>query len=173
VFLANIFSHTFIAPERTGLRPTDEADVAVLRLMGQIDKKPYTHQQHSLSNVLPSKLAYYGFYNEATHDGFALFQVAEKNSNRSGGEPVYQNHATLFSELPGWSAYYCRSFSYTNQRYNPENATFLPKGERYEEENIGFIFKHDTLPATLATMKHADECLKCPLEATWAEPDPH
>ena len=85
VFLTDIFTHTFIAPERTGLRPTDEEEVAVLRLMAQIDKKPYTHQQHSLSNVLPSKLAYYGFYNDRTPDGFALFQLTEKNTNLHRG----------------------------------------------------------------------------------------
>ena len=169
VFLANIFSHTFIAPERKGILPTDEEDVAVLRLMGQINRKPYTHQQHSLSNVLPSKLAYYGFYNEENTDGFALFQLAEKNSNIHRGEPVYQNHATLFSELPGWSSYYCRSFSYTNQRYNPENATFLPEGERYEEENICLIFKHNKLAGTLAKMKNTDMCLKNPLKTEFLE----
>lgn len=167
VFLANIFSHTFIAPDRTGLLPTDEAEIAVLRLMGQIGRKPYTHQQHSLSNVLPSKLAYYGFYNEDTTDGFALFQLTEKNSNIHQGEPVHSNHATLFSELPGWSAYYCRALSYTNQRYNPENATFLPKGERYEEENIGFLFTHNNLPQTLESMENADRQMKSPLEVTW------
>ena len=170
VFLAKTFSHTFIAPEQTGLLPSDEVDVAVLRLMGQIDRKPYTHQQHSLSNVLPAKLAYYGLYNEDTTDGFGLFQISEENSNRYRGEPVCQNHATLFSELPGWSAYYCRSFSYTNQRYNPENSTFLPKGERYEEENICLIFKHDKLPETLAMMKNSDQCLKHPLEFIWVAP---
>jgi len=149
------------------LLPTDEAEIAVLRLMGQIGRKPYTHQQHSLSNVLPSKLAYYGFYNEDTTDGFALFQLTEKNSNIHQGEPVHSNHATLFSELPGWSAYYCRALSYTNQRYNPENATFLPKGERYEEENIGFLFTHNNLPQTLESMENADRQKKSPLEVTW------
>ncbi|MFA7157887.1 MAG: hypothetical protein WC299_01190 [Kiritimatiellia bacterium] len=165
VFLANIFSHTFIAPERKGILPEDEENAAVLRLMGQINRKPYSHQQHSLSNVLPSKLAYYGFYNEENSDGFALFQLVEKNSNTRLGAPVYQNHATLFSELPGWSSYYCRAFSYTNQRYNPENATFLPDGERYEEENICLIFKHADPADTLARMKKADMCLKNPLKA--------
>lgn len=165
VFLSNIFSHTFLAPDRTDILPTDEEDVAVLRLMGKIDRKPYTHQQHSFSNVLPAKLAYYGFYNQDNTDGFALFQLAERNSNGNSGEPHYQNHATLFSELPGWSAYYCRSFSYTNQRYNPENATFLPAGERYEEENVCLFFKHTALANTLSQMKTFDQCLKEPMTA--------
>ncbi len=167
VFLADIFSHTFIAPERTGILPNDEEDVAVLRLMAPIDQKPYTHQQHSTSNILPSKLSYYGFFNQENSDAFALFQLTEKNTNLNSGSPVYQNHATLFSELTGWSAYYCRSFSYTNQRYNPENATFLPKGERYEEENVCMLFKHKTLSETLSAMKETDRCLKHPLQSKW------
>ncbi len=163
VFLSSVFTHTFLAPERDGILATDDEEVAVLRLMGKINRKPYPHQQHSLSNVLPSKLAYTGFVNDETADGFALFQLAERNRNLHRGEPVYRNHATLLSELSGWSAYYCRAFSYTNQRYNPENAVFLPRGERYEEENACLVFRHRDWPGTLESVRHADRCLKQPL----------
>ena len=117
--------------------------------------------------MLPSKLACYGFYNEDTSDGFALFQLTEKNVNIHKGEPIHSNNATLFSELPGWSAYYCRALSYTIQRYKPENATFLPKGERYEAENVGLLFTHNDLPETLAAMENASRQMKSPLEVTW------
>lgn len=166
VFKTHIFSHTFIAPERKDLRPNDEPEVAVLRLMGQINKKPYSYQQHSLSNVLPSKLDYYGFFNEANGDGFALFQIEEKNTNIHSGRPTFYNHAMLYSELYNWSAYYCRAFSYTNQRYNPENAVFLPRGEKYHEKNICLLFRHKELAGTLAQMKQASDRLNNPLRVT-------
>jgi len=69
---------------------------------------------------------------------------------------------TLLTELHDWSLYFCRAFSYTNRRFHPENATFLPKGERYEEENICLIHRHDTLPATLDCLSRHSRELRNP-----------
>ena len=81
-FRTHLFSHMIIAPERDGLRPTDEVDVAVFRLMGKANNKPYDWIQHSLSNVLPSKPAWYAYYDEDSHDGFALFPVVGAEHER-------------------------------------------------------------------------------------------
>lgn len=163
VFLAHAFTHVIISPDRTGILPTDGKDVAVLRMMGEANIKPYDWVEHSLSNVLPSKLAYYAYYNAGNQDGFALFHLSEKNTNIHAGQPTYRNHATIFTELHGWSVYSGRTFSYTNRRFNPENATFLPAGERYEEENILMTFRHQGLDNTLSFLEAADSCLKTPL----------
>ena len=165
-FRTHLFSHMIIAPERDGVRPTDEVDVAVFRLMGKANNKPYDWIQHSLSNVLPSKPAWYAYYDEDSHDGFALFPVVERNTNIYSGTPVYQNHATLLTEVHGWSMAAARTFSYTNQRFNAENVTFLPKGERYEEENWLMVYRHDGLEGTLALVTGAEARLKSPLVVT-------
>ncbi len=55
-----------------------------------------------------------------------------------------------------------RTFSYTNRRFNPENATFLPKGERYEEENVLMTFRHENLDSTLDHLRQTDAVVKNP-----------
>ena len=80
------------------------------------------------------------------------------------GKPTYHNHTTLLTELHDWSVYFGRAFSYTNRRFHPENAIFLPKGERYEEENVCLIHRHENLPATLGYLQRQDEELAHPLE---------
>ena len=118
--------------------------------------------KHSLSNVLPSKLAYYSYYNDSNNDGFALFQLAERNTNIYSGVPTYRNHVTIFTEVYEWSAYIGRTFSYTNRRFNPENATFLPKGERYEEENLLMTYRYEDLDSALPFLKSTDTSVKNP-----------
>ncbi|NVM56871.1 MAG: hypothetical protein HWN51_01950 [Desulfobacterales bacterium] len=160
VFLTHVFTHMIIAPDRIDILPTDEGEVAVLRLMGEANLKPYDWVEHSLSNILPSKPAYYAYYNDGNGDGFALFQLSENNTNIYSGKPTYLNHGTILSEVHGWSVYVARTFSYTNLRWNPENATFLPKGERYEEENVLMTFRHEELGSTLDFLKKTDTLVK-------------
>ncbi len=162
VFLSHAFTHIVLVPDRVGLLPEDEETAAVLRLMGEANLKPYDWVEHSLSNILPSKLAYYAYYNDKNHDGFALFELLEENTNLYRGEPTYRNHATQLTEVHGWSMYAGRTFSYTNRRFNPENATFLPKGERYEEENVLMTFRHENLDSTLDHLRQTDAVVKNP-----------
>jgi hypothetical protein len=162
VFLDRVFTHAIIAPEPTGVRPTDAVTPAVIRLLAKENLKPFPRVQHSLSNVLPSKLDYLGFYNEQNGDAFTQFQRLERNTNLFTGVPTYRNHAMILTELHDWSVYFMRAFSYTNQRFNPENATFLPKGERYEEENVCLIHRHESLPDTLARQARLSRELAAP-----------
>ncbi len=162
VFLPHVFTGVIVMPERTGLLPHDEESPAVLRLMAEANVKPYDWVEHSLSNILPSKLAYCAYYNDTSHDGFALFQLSEKNTNIYSGRPTYRNHTTILTEVNGWAVYLGRVFSYTNKRWNPENATFLPKGERYEEENVLLIYRHESLDATLPFLAETDRRIKNP-----------
>ena len=147
VFLVRSFTHLLIAPDDPSIRANDEPDIAILSIMANHDMKPFD-QQHSLSNVLPSKLGYTGFLNHDTRDGFALFQLKEENTNLRTGKPMYANHCTLYSDLKDWAAYFCRAFSYTNQRYNPENMACLPEGEEYCEENVAYLFRHETFESS-------------------------
>jgi len=121
----------------------------VIRLMAHLNVKPFDGVEHSLSNVLPAKLAYTSFYHHRTGDGFAQFQLLERNTNVYGGEPTYHNHMIFLTELNNWSVYFCRAFSYTNRRFHPENTSWLPKGERHEEANICLLYRHENLPDTL------------------------
>ena len=124
--------------------------------------KPYDWLEHSLSNILPSKLGYYAYFNDGNHEGFALFQLLEENNNLYGGEPTYRNHGTHLTEVHDWSMYVGRTFSYTNRRFNPENATYLPKGETYEEENVLMTFRHDNLEGTLDHLRQTNAVVKQP-----------
>ena len=153
VFLDHAFTHTIICPEAAGLKPTDAVEPAVLRLMAHLNVKPFDGVQHSLSNVLPSKLDYLSFYNADTRDGFAEFQMLERNTSVHSGEPTYYNHMTFLTELHDWSVYFCRAFSYTNRRFHPENAVFLPRGEKYEEENICLVYRHENIDDTLTQLQ--------------------
>ncbi|MDD4890423.1 MAG: hypothetical protein PHU85_10880 [Phycisphaerae bacterium] len=165
VFLDRAFTHALLMPERRpDILPTDEVAPAVIRLMARDNLKPFPRMQHSLSNVLPAKLEYVGFYNSHNGDAFTEFQLVERNGNVHSGAPTYRNHTTLLTELHDWSVYFGRAFSYTNLRFHPENATFLPKGERYEEENICLIHRHENLPATLADLAARNLELRNPLE---------
>lgn len=164
VFLDRAFTHAIIAPERGDILPADEIEPAVIRLLAKDDLKPFPRVQHSLSNVLPAKLAYLGFFNNQNGDAFVQFHLQEKNTNVYSGTPTYRNHATLLTELHDWSVYFCRALSYTNKRFHPENATFLPKGERYEEENACLICRHDGLPSTLSFLQRQDQEFKNPLK---------
>jgi hypothetical protein len=166
VFFDFVFTHMIIAPEPGGLLPHDEAEPAVVQLMGKINNKPYDWIEHSLSNILPGKLAWYSYYHDENHDGFAVLQTAERNTNIYSGKSVLQNHRSLLTEVKDWSLYTCRSMSYTNQRFNPENVTFLPKGERYDEENYLLVYRHDGLEGSLSQLGGADARLKNPLSVS-------
>lgn len=150
VFLDHVFTHAIIAPERGEVKSTDTLDPLVIRLMARDNLKPFAGVQHTLSNVLPSKLDYTSFFHQSTGDGFAQIQLTERNSTLDGAPPTYFNHMIFLTELHNWAVYFCRAFSYTNRRFNPENAAFLPKGQRYEEENICLMYKHTDLAATRA-----------------------
>lgn len=163
VFLDHVFSHMIIAPDRGEVRPTDEVESAVVTLMGKINNKPYDWIEHSLSNILPGKLAFYAYFNHENHDGFACHQVADRATNIHSGKPVLQNHSNLMTEVKDWSFYTCRSYSYTNQRFNPENAVFLPKGERYEDENMIAVFRHEDLKTSQENLRESDLRIKNPL----------
>ena len=149
VFLDHVFTHVIICPEAVGVRPTDELEPAILRLMAKLDRKPFPGIEHSLSNVLPSKLDYTSFINDRTGDAFAQFQLLERNTNVYAGQPTYYNHMIFLTELHDWSVYFARAFSYTNRRFHPENAVWLPRGERYEEDNVCLIYRHENLESTL------------------------
>ena len=132
--------------------------------MAKLNVKPFDGVQHSLSNVLPSKLDYLSFYNADNHDGFAEFQLLERNTNIHSGQPTYYNHMTFLTELHDWSVYFCRAFSYTNRRFHPENAVFLPKGERYEEENVCLVYRHENVEETLAKLKQWSRRFREPVQ---------
>lgn len=163
VFKTFVFDHMFISPETPGILPGDQEHLALFPLMGHADRKPY-NIEHSLSNILPSKLGYYGYFNSKNHDGFANIQLTEENTNIYSGKPTYYNHATIFTELHGWSTYCARTMSYTNRRFNPENAVLLPKGENYFEENVYMVFRYEG-NGTLGQINDIDRALKHPLKA--------
>jgi hypothetical protein len=166
VFFDFVFTHMIIAPEPEGLLPHDETEPAVVQLMGTINNKPYDWIEHSLSNILPAKLAWYSYYHNENSDGFAVVQTAERNTNIHSGKPVLQNHRSLLTEVKDWSLYTCRALSYTNQRFNPENVTYLPKGERYDEENFLLFYQHEDLTKSIAHLGAADARLKRPLSVS-------
>jgi hypothetical protein len=131
--------------------------------MAHLNVKPFDGVQHTLSNVLPSKLDYTSFFNDLTADGLAQFQLLERNTTIQADQPTYYNHMIFLTELHAWAVYYARAFSYTNRRFHPENAVFLPKGQRYEEENICLIYKHENVADTLAHLRQQSRRLRAPL----------
>lgn len=169
VFLDHVFTHAIICPEAAGLKPGDEVEPAVIRLMASINAKPFDGVEHTLSNILPSKLAYTSFYNQGNGDGFAQFQLLERNANVFGGEATYQNHMIFLTELHDWSVYFCRAFSYTNRRFHPENATWLPAGQRHQEANIALVYRHDKLTETLPRLSQLNREFQNPLRAVPVE----
>jgi len=166
VLLSGVFNYALFAPETKDLKPHDDPEVSCIRLMGPLNYKPYDDCQHSLSNVIPPKLNYWAMYNEQSGDGYSCIQIKEENTNLYSGKPVYQNHATLISELYNWGAHFARSFSYTNRRFNPENATFLPKGEQYIEENYCLLFPYKDLQSTETLLGNTSKELNNPV---WVE----
>lgn len=130
-------------PERNGLKPGDDPLPACFKLMGEVNQRPYDQMQHSLANILPPKLDYYAFFNSRKQDGFGLFQLVENNYNKERGEPTYHNHSTILSEVHEWSTYLSRTFSYSNDRFAPEMANPLPRGEVYEESNVLYPFCYE------------------------------
>jgi len=126
VFKDSIFTHLAMMPETKDLKPTDQEEICINPILSFYDDKPYHdgRRQHSLSNVIPSKIGFYSFFNIHNHDGFANIMLLEKNSNVLGNELVLNNHAMILTGLHDWAVYFARTFNYTNKRFNPENAFF-------------------------------------------------
>lgn len=164
VFFYDAFTHLFLMPEATGLKPTDTPLPACIRLMGEANQRPYDQMQHSLANILPPKMDFYAFFNAKKKDGFGLFQLKEHNYNKERGEPTYHNHSTILSEVHEWSTYLSRTFSYSNQRFNPEMVNPLPRGEVYEEENVLFPFRYENVPAMEELLSGRSQVLNKPLK---------
>lgn len=51
----------------------------------------------------------------------------------------------------------------TNRRFHPENAVWLPKGERYEEENMCLIYRHEDLDDTIESLARWSRQLRNPM----------
>jgi hypothetical protein len=68
----------------------------------------------------------------------------------------------IFTEAYDWSTYCARTFSYTNRRFNPENAVRLPKGEKYYEENYYAMFRYEG-PQSLAALDGMYRGMNSPL----------
>jgi hypothetical protein len=61
---------------------------------------------------------------------------------------------------------FSRTFDYTNLRFNPENATFLPQGQKFEEENRHLIYRYEGL-RSIDALDRLCETFKNPLVARW------
>jgi hypothetical protein len=162
VFNDSIFSSMAIVPQTKALEKGDEEEMCLMPLMSHFDRKPF-HEQHSLSNVVPSKIRFYTYFNPATRDAFADIQLLEHNWREPPGEPAYTNHAMIFTELHGWAVYFARAFDYTNKRFCPENTAFLPKGHHFEEENAIVVYGYDS-PEKLDWLKRLDRELNAQLQ---------
>ena len=175
VFRDALFTHLAVHPETPGLIPGDRDATCILPLMGHFDRMPFAHpaggiavaQGHSLSDVLPSRFGYYSLFNAQTGDGYANFPLAEKDSTASGAEPTMLNHHMSLSEGHDWTVYFARTFDYTNQRFNPENATPLPRGQQFDEENVHLIYRYEG-PRSLAELDHWNAVFRHPLTARWS-----
>lgn len=174
VFRDSIFSRLAIRPETPGLVPGDRDETCILPLMGHFDRMPFAHppagvavaQGHTLSNVLPSKFGYYSLFNPEDGDAYANFPLVEGHSMTTGGEPTMRNHHMSLSEGHDWTVYFARTFNYANQRYNPENATFLPQGQKFEEKNIHLIYRYEGL-RSLDALDRWNATFRHPLVASW------
>jgi hypothetical protein len=172
VFKIDLFSHLAIRPETPGLLPGDRDEACIFPLMGHFSRLPFGRgEAHSLSNLLPSKLGYYSLFNPETGDGYANFPILEKDSMTTGGEPTMRNHHVILTEGDDWVAYLGRTFDYSNRRYNPENVTFLPKGQRFEEKNVHLMY-HYAGPQSLAALENWYETFKHPLVTSWISTPP-
>jgi hypothetical protein len=119
-----------------------------------------------LSNILPSKFGYYSLFDPQTGDAYANFPLQERNSMTTGGNPTMLNHHMSLTEGYGWAVYFARTFNYTNLRYNPENVTFLSKGQKFEEENIHLVYRYEGIQS-LEALGHWYETFKHPLVVNW------
>ena len=165
VFRDSLFSHLAIRPETPGLLPGDGDETCILPLMGHFDRMPFV-QGHTLSNILPSKFGYYSLINPENGDAYANFPLVERDSTTTGGTPVMRNHHMSLSEGHDWTVYFARTFNYTNLRFNPENATFMPKGQKFEDENVHLVYRYEG-PQSLAALEHLYQTFKHPLLAEW------
>ena len=77
-----------------------------------------------------------------------------------------RNHHMSLSEGHDWTVYFARTFNYTNLRFNPENATFMPKGQKFEDENVHLVYRYEG-PQSLAALEHLYQTFKHPLLAEW------
>jgi len=146
-----------------GPAPTDEIEPAVIRLMAKDNLKPFARIPAQPEQRPALQIGIRGVLQLRNFDAFTEFQLLERNTNVYSGTPTYRNHTTILTELHDWAVYLGRAFSYTNRRFHPENATFLPKGERYDEENICLIHRHASLPNTLEYLKRQDAELRQPV----------
>jgi hypothetical protein len=165
VFHYSFFSHLAIRPDTPGLLPGDHDETAVLPLMSHLDRAAFA-VDHTLSNIVPSKLGFYAYFNPESGDGYANIPLLERNSTESGAAPTMTNHAMSFTERHGWVVYFGRTFNYTNQRYDPENAVFLPGGQIFEEANAHLIYRYEN-EQSLRSVENLQEQLKHPLEVVW------
>lgn len=166
VFRDSFFSHLAMHPSTPGLAPGDEDETCVIPLMSHYNRMPFFAQGHTLSNVLPSSLAYYSLFNPQDGDGYANFSLLERDSTASGEPPTMLNHHMSLSEGHEWTVYFARTFDYTNQRYNPENVTFLPAGQRFEDRNIHLLYRYRG-PETLRALEEWNTAFRHPLAAQW------
>ncbi len=167
VFRDTIFSHLAIQPETAGLMPGDRDETCILPLKAYFDRAPFPREWHSLSNALPSTFGYYTLFNATNGDGYANFPLSERNSTITGAPPTLMNHHMSLNEGHDWSVYLARTFDYTNHRFDPENATFLPAGQRFMEENAHMVYRYDGLKS-LAELDHWNAVLRHPLAAHWS-----
>jgi hypothetical protein len=170
-----LFSHLVIRPDTPRLLPGDRDETCILPLMGHFDRMPFAKikfsggafgQGHCLSDILPSKLGYYSLFNPQTGDAYGNFPLLERNSMTTGGEPTMRNHHMTVTDGFDSAISIARTFDYSNQRFNPENVTFLPKGQKFEEENIHLIYRYEGLQS-LDVLEHLYETFKHPLVTSW------
>jgi len=167
---------------RTGRKPQREGDgdeTCVFPLMSYYNRMPYdaskpydafSNSQHSLSNVLPSRLAFYTLFNVDNGDAYANLPLVENNSTTTGGAPTLRNHHMILSEESG-SDSFSRTFDYTNLRFNPENVTFLPKGQKFHEENVHLVYRYENWQS-LEKLERLYRALRHPLIVSWETPTP-
>lgn len=166
VFRDSFFSHLAMRPQTPNLAPGDTDETCVVPLMAHYDRMPFFAQGHTLSNVLPSSFAYYSLFNPDDGDGYANFQLLERDSTLSGAPPTMLNHHMSLSEGHNWTVYFARTFNYTNQRYNPENVTFLPAGQRFEDRNIHLLYHYQGADS-LRRLETWNAVFRHPLNAQW------
>jgi hypothetical protein len=162
------FSHVAIRPETPGLLPGDRDETCIFPLMGHFGRVPFLNsgQTHSLSNIAPSKLGYYSLFNPQNGEGYADFSILERDSAATGGAPTMRDHHMILTEGNDSVVSFSRAFDYTNLRFNPENATFLPKGQKFEEENRHLVYRYEGL-RSIDALDRLYEAFKNPLVARW------
>jgi hypothetical protein len=169
-----LFTHAAIRPETPGLLAGDSDETCAFPLMSYYNRMPFdaskpydafSNSQHSLSNVLPSKLAFFTLFNMGNGDAYANFALIEDNSTTTGEAPTMRNHHMILSEESG-SDSFSRTFNYANLRFNPENMTFLPKGQKFHEENIHLVYRYEN-SESLDRLERLHQSFRHPLVVTW------